>query len=739
LVLAVLAQLAGRASAQESTLSVEVPILVVEEDSGFTDEPESDLTQMVLSAAKRVQTVLENPSIVTVVTRNQIQVRGYQSMSDVLDDVPGFEGYRPAFYFDTPDAFARGNGRTILVLWNGVPLNSPQTNQRPLGPYLMMDPIDRVEVLSGPGGVLWGANALLGITSVTTLRQPRMPAKTEVAASVGSGPYATGLYRASATVADAFFHDGVRVYANLGLVTSRGPVLDPTYDIQIAPFTAPDTDGTVQLGASTGRTVNQRDLWMPLTLAVDAGPWKLDVLYPILSEDYREFNDSGGRTDQIQVGASGLLEGTSSQRAENVTMASLGYEKKLSGSARVFAKGYWSSFEDRWVTLVKYAPGLLSPNAVVVKENYDGMNDFLHDGAYRAGSTVDVTLDSERSHLIIGGEAYLEGIRGRHQELIGGLTVEAPWVTSYPGKRFVSAIYADERYDVTRGLTLDVGTRGQYAPGSYDPLLLGNAALRWNPYHKINLKLNVAQGFRPPPFALTNGNDDSRSNPYPHQQSNPDLRAERSLSLEGELSAKVLEDAGRVHYAALRLGYQYTRLDDLIVFDAAGVPTNANRRLMNSIEVRADTSFVGGHRFVIGYSFLRGRDEQSGPMRNIPEHRLRMTLEEHVYDHVDVYLGMAVTGATEDLDRLPLASSTSMTATAPPGSVIVDRLPPTGLVNLGVLASGLLDGNFDLAFHVQNAFDAPAYIADPDFERRAAILPMRASGLSATFSATWRM
>jgi len=312
-------------------------------------------------------------------------------------------------------------------------------------------------------------------------------------------------------------------------------------------------------------------------------------------------------------------------------------------------------------------------------------------------------------------------------------------VTSYAGKRFVSALYADERYDVTRGFTFEVGARGQYAPGSYDPLLLGTGALRWNPYHKINLKLNVAQGFRPPPFAFTNGNDDSVTNPYPHQQSNPDLKAERSLSLEGELSAKVLEDQGRVHYSALRFGYQYTRLDDLIVFDAAGVPTNANRRVMNSIEVRADTAFLGGHRFVIGYSFLRGRDEQEGPMRNIPEHRLHMTLEEHVYDHVDVYLGMAVTGAVEDLDRLPLESSTSMSATAPPGSVIVDRLPPTGLMNLGVLASGLEGGNLDLAFHVQNAFDAPAYIADPDFERREAILPMRAAGLSATFSATWRM
>jgi iron complex outermembrane receptor protein len=151
------AGMAGRAHAQE--VSIEVPILVFEqnEQGQESTEQEADITQMVLSAAKRVQTVQDSSSIVTVVTRNQIQVRGYRTFSDLLDDIPGFEGYRPGFYFDTPQAFARGQARTILMLWNGVPLNSPENNQRALGPYLPLGAVDRVEVVSGPGGVLWGA------------------------------------------------------------------------------------------------------------------------------------------------------------------------------------------------------------------------------------------------------------------------------------------------------------------------------------------------------------------------------------------------------------------------------------------------------------------------------------------------------------------------------------------------------------------------------------------------------
>jgi outer membrane receptor protein involved in Fe transport len=719
-------------------ITIEVPILVME-DSADSDalEPEGDLTQMVLSAAKRVQTVQENPSIVTVVTRNQIVLRGYETLSDVLDDVPGFEGYRPAFYFDTPDAFARGNGRTVLVLWNGVPLNSPQTNQRALGPYLSLDAIDRVEIVSGPGGVLWGANAVLGVASITTLRADRMGSKAEISGGVSGGPESRGAYHASATVADQFFDGGLKLYANLGVITSRGPILDPAYDIQITPFPAPDTDATVLLGPSTGDTNNSRDLWMPLTLAADIGHFKIDVLYPLVAREYREFNDAGARSDQIQVAGGMITPGPSSRRSENVVMASVQYDQRVSRASRVTARGYWTGFEDRWDSLVKYAPGLLSPEAVVAYESYTGMSSFLHDGAYRTGVTVDVSHDFATSQLIVGGEAYLEGIREMRRELVGGFDVGQPWVASFPGQRFVSAIYVDDKLDLSKRFTVDVGARGQYSPGSYDPLLLGSAAARWNPIGKVNLKFNAVQGFRPPPLALTNGNDDGVTNPYPHRESNPDLKAERSLSLEGELSGMVLEGQGHLKYSALRVGYQYTRLDDLVVFDTTGAPVNANRRTMNSVELRSDTAFDGGHRFVLGYSYLVGRDEETGPMRNIPQHRIRLTLEQRVWSHLDVFFGMAITGAVEDLNRLPTATSTGSLAT--PGSVVVDRLPPTGVVNFGAVASGLLDGAVDVALHVRDAFDAHPYIADPDFERRQAILPMEAAGLGATLTVTWRM
>ena len=113
-------------------------------------------------------------------------------------------------------------------------------------------------------------------------------------------------------------------------------------------------------------------------------------------------------------------------------------------------------------------------------------------------------------------------------------------------------------------------------------------------------------------------------------------------------------------------------------------------------------------------------------------------MEERLYKHIDMYVGLGVTGAVEDLDRLPVQRLDGG-AQAAPANVVVDRLPPTALVNFGIVASGLLGGGLDIAVHVQNALNSHHYIADPDFERRQAILPMAAPGLSATLSLTWRM
>src|SRR5262249_25927656 len=162
---------------------------------------------------------------------------------------------------------------------------------------------------------------------------------------------------------------------------------------------------------------------------------------------------------------------------------------------------------------------------------------------------------------------------------------------------------------------------------------------------------------------------------------------------------------------------QLTQLDDLIVYGPTGEPINANRRIMHSVELRSDVAFVGGHRFILGYTFLRGEDLETGPLRNIPQHRANLAMEARAAPHADASVCMTLTGPVEDLDRIPVFNVDG-TATASPADVTVDRLPATAKINLGVLASGLAGGHLDLAGYINNALDSRYAIADPDFERR---------------------
>ena len=66
----------------------------VGDDVGDLTAAGPDDEDLVLAARKSRTTVQEAPSIIYVVTKEQIAERGYRSINDVLRTVPGFEGDR---------------------------------------------------------------------------------------------------------------------------------------------------------------------------------------------------------------------------------------------------------------------------------------------------------------------------------------------------------------------------------------------------------------------------------------------------------------------------------------------------------------------------------------------------------------------------------------------------------------------------------------------------------------------
>jgi outer membrane receptor for ferrienterochelin and colicins len=127
----------------------------------------------VWTATKTEQKTSEAPAIITTVTREQIGVWGYRSISEVLSHLLGFyvvddhtssnlavRGISGGLYADSS---------IVKVLIDGHSVAFHSTGGNWLGPELIpLSAVERIEVVRGPGSALFGADAFLGVINIKT-------------------------------------------------------------------------------------------------------------------------------------------------------------------------------------------------------------------------------------------------------------------------------------------------------------------------------------------------------------------------------------------------------------------------------------------------------------------------------------------------------------------------------------------------------------------------------------------
>ncbi len=125
----------------------------------------------VTSASKTTQNVAESAAAVYVITQDDIQRSGARSIPEALRMAPGLEVAQ--IDANRWAVSARGfNGRfanKLLVLMDGRALYTPT-----FGAVFwdvqdtLMENIERIEVIRGPGGAVWGVNAVNGVINIIT-------------------------------------------------------------------------------------------------------------------------------------------------------------------------------------------------------------------------------------------------------------------------------------------------------------------------------------------------------------------------------------------------------------------------------------------------------------------------------------------------------------------------------------------------------------------------------------------
>lgn len=119
--------------------------------------------------SKRIERIVDTPGVVSILNVNDLTRLGLYSLSDIIRFLPGGEvnemlsGNKPIQIRGLSDTF----NQKVLFLLDGVPYWMPASGDLPLN-GIPFSSIDKVEVIRGPGSVLYGSNASGGVINVIT-------------------------------------------------------------------------------------------------------------------------------------------------------------------------------------------------------------------------------------------------------------------------------------------------------------------------------------------------------------------------------------------------------------------------------------------------------------------------------------------------------------------------------------------------------------------------------------------
>jgi iron complex outermembrane receptor protein len=129
------------------------------------------LNIQITTVSRLPEQTMRVPAAVYVITSEDIRRSGATSIPEALRLAPGLQVARitGGTWAVGVRGFADRLARSILVLIDGRAVYSPLF----AGTYwetqdTLLEDIDRIEVIRGPGGTLWGANAVNGIVNIIT-------------------------------------------------------------------------------------------------------------------------------------------------------------------------------------------------------------------------------------------------------------------------------------------------------------------------------------------------------------------------------------------------------------------------------------------------------------------------------------------------------------------------------------------------------------------------------------------
>jgi len=169
----------------------------------------------VVTASKKKENYLDAPSVITVISSQEIEAFGARHIKDILQRATNL------FLFDSGTFMATGvsmpAGATqhlnnhVLYLINGRPMRESQNGgvHTDINLLLPVELIERIEIIRGPGSVLYGSNAFSGTINFITRKSNE-----SYVASAATQIESNGYRKLGAGFGASSENSNINVYAN---------------------------------------------------------------------------------------------------------------------------------------------------------------------------------------------------------------------------------------------------------------------------------------------------------------------------------------------------------------------------------------------------------------------------------------------------------------------------------------------------------------------------------------------
>ena len=528
----------------------------------------------VSGASRYEQKVTQAPSLVSVITADEIKKYGHRTLADILQSLRSFFiTYDRNYHY----AGVRGFGRPgdynsrILLLVDGHRVNENIYGYAPVGTEfpLDVDLIDRIEVIRGPSSSLYGTGAFFGVISVITRKGKDLKGP-EVSGEVAG--FET--YKGRATYGKEF-KNGLEMLLSGTYYKSEGPK-----NLYYAEYDDPSTNSGIASHVDGDRFAS---------------------FFSKVS--YRDFTLSGAysnREKELPTGSWGtVFNDPQSQTKDEWAYLDLKYDHTFDNQLNVLARLFYDQYLYRGIGLYDYPPPTI-------------FKDWAR-GEWWGGELKITKPVFEKLKLTVGGEYQGNPRQDQHNY------DEDPYFLYVDSRKSTDfwAAYFQGEFNILKNVVLNAGARHDYYStfgGTTNPRI----ALIYSPFENAALKLLYGQAFRAPNvyelFYEGGG-----------VIANPNLKPEKITTYE-----LAWEQYFAKYFRGVAAVYHY-RITDLIeaTLDPTGdtIYMNKDEIEATGVELELEGKHKNGLQGRISYAFQETRNKETGGiLTNSPQHLAKFNL-----------------------------------------------------------------------------------------------------------------